>query len=411
MNIWILNHYAITPDLPGGTRHFDFGRELVKRGYRVTIFSSSFHHSLHKETKDYKKDSFIIEDYEGVKFVWVKTFPYFVNNWRRVVNMLSYSIRVYRIGKTIDVGKPDIIIGSSVHLFSVYIAYLLAKRFKTPFIMEVRDLWPQTLIDMGVPKWNPFVIILSILERFLYKKANKIITLPPRANEYIERFNIPKNRIVWISNGVDLTRFNVSSEELIEDKGNNKFVVGYVGSIGLANNIDVAVRAAEILFHNYPEIKFVFIGDGPEKSKLLKIIKGKNLNNIEFKEPISKKMVPRALSKMDILFDCAKDLELSKYGLSDNKLFDYLASGKPIIFSANSINDPVKEAKAGITIPPDDPQELADAIIKLYRLYPKERNEIGINGRRYVEKYYSIPILIDKLEEIIGEVCNMKRLD
>lgn len=141
MNIWIFNHYAITPNLPGGIRHFDFEKKLVKRGYKVTIFASSFHHNLFKETKEYKKDKFIIEEYEGVRFVWLETFPYSGNDWRRVINMLSYSIRAYKVGRKLNIEKPDIIIGSSVLLFAVFIAYFLSKKYKTHFIMEVRDLW------------------------------------------------------------------------------------------------------------------------------------------------------------------------------------------------------------------------------------------------------------------------------
>lgn len=103
-----------------------------------------------------------------------KNFPYSKSDWKRVLNMLSYSVRVYNVAKKIDMEKPDVIIGSSVHLFAVYTAYLLSKYYKVPFIMEVRDLWPQTLIDMGVSRWNPFVILLGILERFLYKRAQKL---------------------------------------------------------------------------------------------------------------------------------------------------------------------------------------------------------------------------------------------
>jgi len=408
MNIWILNHYAVTPDLPGGTRHFDFGKELVKRGYKVTIFASSFHYSLLKETKEYKENDYIVEDYEGVRFVWLKTFPYSRNDWKRVINMLSYSIRAYKVAKRLNIEKPDIIIGSSVHLFAVFTAYLLSKKYKTPFIMEVRDLWPQTLIDMGVPKWHPFVILLGILEKFLYKKADKIIVLLPKANEYIEKLDIPSEKIVWITNGVDLGRFNfdIDNNDLRHDK--KGFIITYTGAIGKVNNLDILLEAAEILKEGYSEIKFLLVGDGPEKERLVMIIGEKNLNNIEFNKAVPKREMAKIIYKSDALILLLRNSSLYRYGISLNKLFDYLASGKPIIFSSNSINNPVEEARAGITVPPDNPQELANAIIKLYKMSPEERKEIGMNGRRYVEKHYSIPNLVDKLEKIIEEVCNRK---
>jgi glycosyltransferase involved in cell wall biosynthesis len=410
-NIWLFNHYAITPNLPGGTRHFDFGKELVRRGYKVTIFASSFHYSLLRETKEYEKEKFIIEDYEGVRFVWLKTFSYSGNDWRRVVNMLSYAIRAYEVAQKINTEKPDIIIGSSVHLFAVFTAYLLSKKYKTPFIMEVRDLWPQTLMDMGVSKWHPFVILLGILEKFLYKRADKIIVLLPRANEYIEKLGISPEKIVWIPNGVDFERFQFKNGGSLRDETytSDEFIVTYTGAIGKANNLDVAIEAAKILQKDYPNIKFLFVGDGPEKGRLLEIVKKEKINNVEFRPPVAKNKIVEIILKSDALFFHLQDSPIFKYGISSNKLFDYLASGKPIIFSSNSINNPVDEAKAGITVPPDNSQALADAIIKLYKMSPEERRTMGLNGRKYVEKYHSIPVLVDKLEKIFEEVGVMKK--
>jgi len=409
MNIWILNHYAVTPDLPGGTRHFDFGKELVKRGYRVTIFASSFQHGTMRYIKDSSKKDFIVEEFEGVRFVWIKTSPYSGNDWRRVVNMLSYSVRGYEVAKKLDIEEHDIIIGSSVHLFAVLTAYLLSKKYKTPFVMEVRDLWPQTLIDMGMSKWHPFVILLGILERFLYKRANKIITLLPKAHEYIEKLGIPKDKIAWIPNGVDLERFNPDEKSTNLKCDKSSFLITYTGAIGKANNLVVLVEVAEILKNDYPEIKFLIVGDGPEKERLVRIAKEKDLHNVEFNEPVPKKEISRILYESDVLFFNFLDSPVFKYGISPNKLFDYLASGKPIIFSSNAVNNPVEEAKAGITIPPDSPQELANAIIKLYKMSPEERRKMELNGRKYVEKYHSIPVLVDKLEEIFKEVAVMKK--
>ena len=189
MDIWIFNHYVVTPDMPGGTRHYDFGKELIKRGYKVTIFASSFNYSQHKELKLATHEKWKIENVDGINFVWIKTFPYQKNDWRRVINMISYMYRVYPLGKKItkidkNIKKQDIIIGSSVHLLAVLAAYLLSKYYKVKFVMEIRDLWPQTLIDMGkFRKTNILIKTLNILEKFLYKRAERIITLFPLAKE------------------------------------------------------------------------------------------------------------------------------------------------------------------------------------------------------------------------------------
>ena len=402
MNIWIFNHYAITPDLPGGTRHYDFAKELTERGYNVTIFASSFHYSLLRETKDYGKSSYIIEDYDGVKFVWIKTFPYSKNDWRRVLNMLSYSVRVYNVAKKIDMEKPDVIIGSSVHLFAVYAAYLLSKYYKVPFIMEVRDLWPQTLIDMGVSRWNPFVILLGILERFLYKRAQKIISVLPKAYEYITSLGIPLEKIEWIPNGVDLKRV-----EHIENNFEKKtgFKVLYTGAHGIANGLDTLLDSAKILKERgYSDIVIELVGDGYEKKRLMKRALEEGLDNVFFKDPVKKDKVPEILSQADVLFFNLLAKDTFKYGISSNKLFDYLASGRPIISASNASNNPVEEAKAGITVPPEDPEAVAEAIINLYKMSEEERLKMGENGRKYVQEYHDIPVLVDKLEKVIQEV-------
>lgn len=196
--LWFFNQPAVTPDMQGGTRHYDLGRELTKRGYDVTIFASSFHHNQHKETKLSPKEKWKLEEIDGIKFVWIRTFPFFKNNWRRVLNMASFMIRAYFLGRNRannKLQKPDIIIGSSVHLLSPLAGYHAARFHKAHFVFEVRDLWPKTLIDIGhMSRYHPFIVALSITERFLYKKAEKIITLLPFAHRYITPLGVPPRK-------------------------------------------------------------------------------------------------------------------------------------------------------------------------------------------------------------------------
>ena len=406
MNIWIFNHYAITPNLPGGTRHYDLSKELVKRHYNVTIFAASFHHSQHKEIKKYKSANFIIEEFDGIKFVWLKTYPYSKNDWKRVVNMLSYSLKAYKVGSNKKLENPDLIIGSSVHLFAVYTAYSLSKKFRVPFIMEVRDLWPKTLIHMGISKLHPFVIILRILEKYLYKNAKKIITLLPNAYKYIENLGIERNKMAWIPNGVNLERFK---DVFKSKKADSQFIVMYLGSHGKANALDTLLDAAKITQEKkYTKIRFILAGDGTEKNHLIRYKDTLGLKNTEFYQAVKKIFVPNILEKADVLVSIMRDLPLYRYGVSANKHVDYAASKKPIILVGNPINNIVKEARCGITTPPEDPPALANAIIKLYNMSKKERMVLGERGKKYVKKFYSIPVLVDKLEKIITELYNKK---
>jgi len=399
VTIWILNHHALTPQMSGGTRHYDFARELIKRGHKVAIVSSSFHYSKYVEMKEYEEKEHICEYVDGIEWVWIKTPPYRGNGIARVKNMLSYTSKVLRIVPKLALSKPDIIIGSSVHLFAVYAAYKLSQRYKIPFVVEVRDLWPQTLIDMGIPKQHPFIILLGILERFLYRKADKIISNLPYAYDYISAYAEPK-KFEWISNGVDLR--NIAYKE---KKESSPFVVSYTGAIGIANNLEILVEAADKLKED-KNITFRIIGDGAEKEKLKEMVKTKGLTNITIEDPVVKSQIPDILAASDILYFNLKDSPVFRYGISSNKLFDYMAAGRVVIFSTNATNNPIKEANGGFTIAPDNVNELVDTIKHIVSMTHEQRAQMGKRNREYCEKFYSIKVLTDKLEKVLKDEVN-----
>jgi len=393
-HIWIFNHHALTPSMSGGTRHYDFAKELVKRGYKVSIFASSFHYSQYKELKVYTDEPYLFEEIDGINFIWIKTRPYRGNGIGRVWNMLEYMYKVQKIAnKTPD--KPDVIIGSSVHLFAVYAAYKVAKKQKIPFVMEVRDIWPQTLIDMGVFKWHPFILLLHALEKFLYKKSDKIITNLPYAYEHIQKFGIKKEDIVWISNGVDISRSKNIQAYMYN---NNKFNVSYAGSLGQANQLDILVQAASSLKDD--NVEFHIIGNGVMLEELEKI----KTANVHLYGALPKEEAISMMKGSDLLFFPLADSPVFKFGISSNKLFDYLASEKPVLFASNAKNNPIKEANAGISIQAGSKQEIISAIHKLRQMDRKTLDGFGENGLHYVSKHFSIPVLVDKLESCLSSL-------
>jgi len=406
-NVWILNHYAISPDMSGGTRHYDLGKKLVTRGHKVTIFASGFDHNTKKYIKVHPKERYKIEDYDGVRFVWLNTIPYYGNDWRRILNMISYGMRVLSVCR--GVKKPDVIIGSSVHPFAVLAAWWLTRRYKTRFIFEVRDLWPQTAVEMGAIKAIGIPAkILYAWERFMYEKAEKIIVLLPNAKEYIEKRGIDPQKIVWIPNGIDLERFDKSvhidpSSEAAKvfEKYKNKFKVVYAGAHGSANGLDIVVDTAYLLFKKSVDVHFFLIGDGPEKKKLIKKAQERAVDNITFLDPVSKSQISSILQQSDLLMFCLRDLSIYKYGISLNKMYDYFASRKPVIMAGDAINNISQEAKAGITVEPENPEALAKGIVKIQEMAPEERQKLGANGRAYVEKYHNTRVLTDILEKIL----------
>ena len=304
-------------------------------------------------------------------------------------------IKTLKILPTIEeLQKPDIILGSAVHLFAVFSAFKLSQKYKTPFIMEVRDLWPQTLIDMGMSKWHPFILLLGWLEQFLYKRADKVISNLPYAYDYIGKF-IEKEKFVWISNGVNLSQIHYYPKQKSE-----KFIISYTGALGVANNLQVFLEAAKRL-KNQKDIYFQIVGNGAEKERLHAFVEQNKLDNVWIKDSIPKNEISNILLESDVLYFSLKDSPVFKYGISSNKLFDYMGSGRVIIFASSAKNNPIKEANAGYSIPPDDIEALENVILEIYHLPHEQRVKIGEQIRKYVEVNYSTDILADKLEALL----------
>jgi len=413
MNIWILNHYAHPPDLPGGTRHYDFAREFVKRGNRVVIFASSFNHKSRKNERLSSGQNHLQENVNGVEFLWIKTFPYYGgNDWRRAVNMLSYAARAIPLGLKLK-EKPQVVLASSPHPFAGLAGWLLAKLRGASFIFEVRDLWPETFLDIGgYSNKSPIVVLLRILEKFLYRRARKIVSLMPGASDYIIGMGVPSNKIVYIPNGSNPELFYNGDVQLPREldilisglKSKGKMLAGYTGAHGVGNNLDTIIEAAKVLQdEGADKVHFLIVGEGPEKKRLIEKADSRDLINVSFYGLIAKNAMPRLLKAVDIAIVSEYKLALVKYGLSQNKVFDYLMSARPVVWAAKSINNPVAEAGCGITLPPEDPQAMAEAILRLCNMSEEERRRMGMRGYEYVMDHHSVPLLAERLLQVIEE--------
>ncbi|MCR4420960.1 MAG: glycosyltransferase family 4 protein [Exilispira sp.] len=404
-NIWILNHYARPNIYPGGTRHYDISKYLVKNGYQVTIFSSSFLHgkdlNILSNNQKYK-----IEFYEGVRFFWINTKPLYEGNGiKRFLNMISYLILVLRYSKVLN-EKPDVVIGSSVHLFACLTGVILSKKYKSGLITEIRDIWPQSLVEIGsLSKFHPVVLFFSIIERYIYSKSKYIITLLENSTNYFIKKGLKLDQISYIPNGVDIEEYSYNKNNFKSpfefDKTKINFC--YCGAHGKANALNNIIEACNLLNSYGFSEKYIFnfIGDGPEKVKLIERSRELKLNNIRFYNPVPKKEIPSILQNIDILVFNLMKLTVLNNGLSPNKLFDYMCSGKFIISACNEEVDLVKKASCGINVEPENPEKLAEAMKKAIELDSNDRNIIGYNGFEYVKKHHDIKLLSKKLIELI----------
>ncbi|WP_456480998.1 glycosyltransferase family 4 protein, partial [Oceanithermus sp.] len=277
----------------------------------------------------------------------------------------------------------------------------LARRHRVPFVLEVRDLWPQSLVDLGsFSEGHPFIRWLEYIERSLYRRARRIVTLLPGAADHIAHKGGHPGRIVWIPNGVDLRLLPPPSPP--EPRESLTFL--YAGTHGLANGLQVILEAADRL--RTSPVSFRLVGDGPDKPRLMALAEKKGLTNVVFEPPVPKSRIPDLLREADAFLMVLRDSPVFRWGVSPNKLFDYMAAARPVIFSVNTPLNPVESAGAGITVPAEDADALAGAALKLLTMSSEERWQMGLRGRKYVEDNHDLGRLACKLESVLRDAAN-----
>lgn len=400
MKIWMFNHYAQGPELPGGTRHYDLACALARTGHDVSIFAAGFHYTLLKETHSYDGSSLSIEYKNSVRFVWVKTYPYQVNNWKRMLNIISYAWRL-RFGLSgLGLERPDIILGSTVHPFAAWIAGHFAERFRVPFVYEIRDLWPQTLIDMGA--WQQ----QSLTSRFFYhlekisvKKAAGIVVLSPLTVDYLTaRYDYDPERILLLPNGVDARFLEVFEPPQRQDI---PFHVTYLGGIDTVHGLDFLVDLAGSL-REEPSIVFDIYGDGKERARLMQRCRDEGLSHVRWHGSVTKTEVPPILQQADALFvSTGKVL----YG-SENKLYEYMASAVPVLIAAEGVhNNPVKTIQCGAVLDRNDIAASKQNLLAFSRLDVAVRKQMGHRGRAYVAEHRVISRLAKGFEKFLSRMA------
>jgi len=398
--IWIVNHYASTPEQPL-TSAFDVAKALTSKGHEVTIFASSYNHYRFEETRLRNDEGSREEFVEGVRFWWIKTPPYRANDWRRVVNMVVFAVCVFNLGRAWD-EKPDVVIGATVHPLAALSAYLISRSKQVPFIYEVRDLWPLVLIEFGrVSRYGPTAWALGSLERFLSRQAAAIVSPLQGAPEYFAKQGIPLEKVVWIPHPIELARY--SQVEPADGRTSAKFTLMYVGGHVYGFALGAVLRAAEICQNTMRDsVRFVLVGGGQEKPRLIELANRMNLQNVEFRGIIPKSELYRVMGEADAFILPMRDRPgLYKYGSSFNKLCDYLAAGRPVIFAGNPSYNPVVEARAGIVVKPEDPAALVQGIRHLMSLSADERLQMATHGQTYVRQRHEAGKIGEQWEKVV----------
>lgn len=391
--IWVLNMTAGKPDSGWGERHYYFSKFWVKKGYDVKIVSGSYNHLFHNQPKT-TKDRFTIEEVEdGITFCWVKIPEYDGGSVYKLWSMIVFAFKILSLS-TKQLGKPEVILVSSMPIFPILSGWWLKKKYKAKkLLFEIRDLWPLTPMYLnGYSKFHPIVMLMAWIEKFGYRKSDKIVSLLPNAHSYINKISKDESKFVWIPNGIDehLLIEERLTKEQVALLPKDKFIIGYTGTMGMANALEYLIEASIILKEN-TNIHFVLVGDGYLKKELQEEVKGNT--NITFIPKINKNQVQDMLSLFDVCFVGRNKTPLFDYGVSSNKFFDYMLSKKPVISSSNKIKDPIELSGGGIVVEAESGQAIVDGVQELYRLSENERKIIGEKGYAYVKKYHNFDYL------------------
>ncbi len=407
MRIWIVNHYAQMPSEVGITRHYSLARPLAARGHEVTIITADIHH-VTRQSLLAPHERWRVDSADGVTFVRLRTPSYQGNSPARVNNMWAFARQVRHSPILDGLPRPDVVVGSSPHLFAGWAAERRAHSCGVPFVLEVRDLLPQNYVDSGqFSRWHPAVVGFSYLENHCYRHAARIITLLPRAVEYMVGRGVPRERVVWIPNGVDLSLVS----EPMPCGPHEPLVAVYAGAHGMNNGLDTVLCAARLLQDSGwgRRLLLRFIGDGPEKPGLQQRAREMGLQNVVFADPVAKAEIYQELTQADIGLLHLRRFPVFRWGISPNKMFDYMAVARPVVCAVTTEDDPVRWAECGISVDSEDPEDMAAALRNLAEMTPEERWKMGLKGRRYVEERHSFALLARRFEEVLQEVVEEGR--
>lgn len=388
--LWIINFFAGTPESGWGERHYYFAKHWKAMGWDVKIISSSFNHMFKSSSLPEVNETFTLENYGGIDFIWVKTPKYDPQSILRFWAQLVFTWKTRKLPTFLKESKPDTIIVSSMPIFPIWTGIKLKKKFKSRLLFEIRDIWPLTLQLLGnKSERNPAVKFIGWFEKTGYREADVMVSLLPNAQNHMNQVAGKTVNFVYIPNGIDPDQ--LETEKIDEEFENaipqDKFIIGYAGTIGLANALEYLVKAAQKLKDDN-RFHFVIVGEGYLKEQLQQ--DASSLTNITFLPKIRKNQVQHLLNFFDICFVGRNNSPLFQHGVSANKYFDYMLAAKPILDSNNLIKDPVELSGCGIIVQPDSEDTIIEGIKTLYAMSPNERAQMGQLGKDFVLSHHSI---------------------
>jgi glycosyltransferase involved in cell wall biosynthesis len=421
--IWIWNHYATEMFANRGGRHYWFAKYLKQRGFEPVIFCANTFHNK-DDCIDTGGRRFSTQELDGISFVFVRTRKASGNGLARIINMLLFYLTLCPAARAYarQQGRPDLILASSVHPLTLLAGVKLAKRWQIPCICEIRDLWPEAIFTYNRARENSLAGKLLVAgEHWIYRRADRLIFTKEGDTDYLlekgwdkkHGGDIDMRNTYYINNGVDLAAFDeqIKSYPLADaELSSGRLIAVYTGAIRVLNDVGKLIDAARLL-QAYPDICILVYGDGTELAALKRRAVEEGLDNIVFKGHVSKLHIPYILSRARVnLLTYSSTMFNWTRGNSSNKLFEYMASGRPIITNVRMNYSPLKQYQCGVELAGDTAQALADAIRELCHMPEQEYEALCRNARKAAGDF-DFAVITDKLVRVIEGLEDEGALD
>ncbi len=383
MNILCISKYASPPNyskMPA--RLFVLAKEFIKLGYKTTLVTSDANHF---STYPHTKEIYNFEVVDDVPLCWVKTKKYVKTaSIDRVLSWFDFERKLFKLDLN-KIDEPDVVIVSSLSIFSIIYGYYLKKKFNSFLVFEIRDIWPLTMTEEGgFSKWHPLVLLIGFIEKFGYKKADLVVGTMPKLDLHVKNILGYEKPFHCSPLGFDPINYQ---EEIMDNNPfdevfpKDKVIVGYAGSMGITNALEPFIDAIKLLKNN-ENIHFMLVGSGDLKATFEEQLK--NCTNVTFLPRIGQNEVKYFLQKCDILYLSTKDSKVWEYGQSMNKVVEYMLASKPIIASYTGYPSMINEANCGYFENTSSPNDLKEKILSIVNLSEEERKKLGENGKKWI---------------------------
>lgn len=409
MRFLFVNQHASAPAFGNPYRSYYLARGLVRAGHEVTIVAASFSHQRQSQPQMAGKPTWT--NIDGIDYCFVPVAEHAMGALARVRNMFGFLFSLRRHWKEIaDRAAPDVVVEATTHYLSIHATRKIARRRGAKLVLEMRDAWPQTLVELtGVSPWHPLVLLVRHALATTIRVSDGVVSTLSGADRYLIEQNLAPRAFAHVQNGVELSAFEPTQPVDTEQaravaalRERYSAVVGYAGSMGRANAVDVLVDAAPAL--DARNVAIVLIGQGEKKAELEARAQAEGLDNVYIFDAVPKADVLASIRAFDLGFVGGRVRAIHRFGVSPNKLFDYMAAAVPVLFCIASPDRIVETARCGFELHDPNPARIVETVEAFLALPPAERTAMGARGCDYVREHFSFDVLA---QEFVAAVTAM----